>query len=173
MTKFKPTKKDREIIEASNIRGTVKEITYFDKNDKKYAIVINRIVNRIIINKTSKAENLVDHCKLYAIRLINHEDNENTLEIKAVKRFPDLIGFYSTKEDAKEAAKEIQENQELIDQCKYEFETQEDERRNILLIGRTGSGKSTLANVISGINSFGESAFLNSETKKFQSQDFE
>ncbi|CAG8606015.1 15416_t:CDS:2 [Gigaspora rosea] len=36
-------------------------------------------------------------------------------------------------------------NQE-INQCKYEFETQEDDAENILIICKTGSGKPILAN---------------------------
>ncbi|CAG8562440.1 8392_t:CDS:2 [Diversispora eburnea] len=106
-------------------------------------------------------------------RLVNYEDSTNEVKVKAIKRFPDLMNFYQTKEIAMEAAEEIQVNPKLIDQCVYEFETYEDDvENNIFLIGRTGSGKSTLANVISGGDKFGESDGSVSKTKNFQSEDF-
>ncbi|CAG8754225.1 22093_t:CDS:2, partial [Gigaspora margarita] len=72
------------------------------------------------------------------------------------RRFPNLVGFYQTKEEAYNHAKVIKEEQK-VDQCKYKFETQEDNAENILIIGRTSSGKSALANVISNSDEFGES----------------
>ncbi|CAJ0747464.1 8520_t:CDS:1, partial [Entrophospora sp. SA101] len=81
MPKFKPTEKDKEIINKANIRGKIKNVIYFF-HDKKYVIVINKVT------------------RLYAIRLINYEDDGGDgVEILAVKRFPDLIGFYLTKEE--------------------------------------------------------------------------
>ncbi|CAJ0823448.1 5423_t:CDS:2 [Entrophospora sp. SA101] len=81
MPKFKPAPKDKEIINKANIRGKIKDVIYFS-HYKKYAIVINKVA------------------RLYAIRLINYEDDGGDgVEILAVKRFPDLIGFYLTKEE--------------------------------------------------------------------------
>ncbi|RIA89982.1 hypothetical protein C1645_823990 [Glomus cerebriforme] len=100
---------------------------------------------------------------------------KNTLEIriKAVKRFPDLIGFYETKKKANQEAKNIKENKALISQCIYKVETQEDEAENILLISHTGSGKSTLANVLTNnTNDFKIGEGLNSKTIKFKGKVF-
>src|SRR6266542_1188890 len=139
-----------EIAKEANIRGKVKfkYSVLFDSNDKKYAI----IVNKIAINKIIGTSHLY-----YAIRLVNYEcdhdfsDYEsrevNKVKIRAVKRFPDLIAFYK-KDEVVGAVERIQNTPELIKEYKYEFETQEDDRENIFLLGRTGSGKSTLANVL-------------------------
>src|ERR1051325_4451564 len=99
--------------------------------------------------------------------------------IRAVKRFPNLMEFYSTKEKAFEEAEKIKGDQDLIDKCIYEIETQEDDvENNIFLIGRTGNGKSTLANVLINKNDsfeevFKESARGISKTKDFQTSEFE
>ncbi|RHZ88226.1 hypothetical protein Glove_25g10 [Diversispora epigaea] len=156
MTKPKLTEKDKEIREKINIRGKIKDVIHFSTDDnKKYAIIVNKVY------------------KLYAIRLVNYEDSVNEVKVKAIKRFPDLMNFYQTKEEVNEAVKEIQETPKLIDQCVYEIETHEDDvENNIFLIGRTGSGKSTLANVISGGNEFGESEGSVSKTKNFQNEVF-
>ncbi|CAJ0651613.1 13401_t:CDS:2 [Entrophospora sp. SA101] len=158
MSKFKPTEIDKEIIRNANIRGKIKNVIHFSYDKKPYAIVINKVA------------------RLYAIRLINYEDEgEYGVEILAVKRFPNLVEFYRTKEDVENKAKEIQDNNNReIYECKYKFETYEDDmENNILIIGRTGSGKSSLANVISNANEFGESSGSISKTKNFQIKDFE
>nr|CAG8457742.1 14573_t:CDS:2 [Entrophospora candida] len=157
MPKFKPTAKDKEIINKANIRGKIKDVIYFFR-DKKYAIVINKVA------------------RLYAIRLINYEDDGGDgVEMLAVKRFPDLIGFYLTKEEVENKVTSIKDNNGgEIDECKYKFEThEEDIENNVLIIGRTGSGKSALANVISKSDEFGESGSSVSQTKDFQIKDFE
>ncbi|CAJ0893871.1 6206_t:CDS:1 [Entrophospora sp. SA101] len=157
MPKFKPTEKDKEIINKANIRGKIKNVIYFF-HDKKYVIVINKVT------------------RLYAIRLINYEDDGGDgVEILAVKRFPDLIGFYLTKEEVENKVESIKANEDgEIYQCKYKFETHEDDmKNNVLIIGRTGSGKSALANVISNSDEFGESGGSVSQTKDFQIKDFE
>ncbi|CAG8560434.1 33506_t:CDS:2, partial [Gigaspora margarita] len=154
MGKFKQTEKDKKIINKAYIRGKVKNVIYFSKDKKNYAIIINKVF------------------RLYAVRLILYAyEGDNDVKIIAVKRFPDLIGFYQ-KIEAIEKAEEIKKNQE-VEQCKYEFETQEDHVENILIIGRTGGGKSTLANVISNTNEFAESAHSISKTKHFQAKVFE
>src|SRR5207253_10593706 len=80
--------------------------------------------------------------------------NDNKMEILAVKRFPNLVEFYLTKEEAEIKAKEIEDNQG-VGECRHKFETYEDDmENNILLIGRTGSGKSALANVVSDTDEF-------------------
>ncbi|CAG8583214.1 2008_t:CDS:1 [Diversispora eburnea] len=157
MAKFKLTEKDKEIRDKTNIRGKIKEVTHFSNDNKNYAIVINKVYN------------------LYAIRLINYDyEDSDEVKVKAIKRFPDLMNFYKTKEEVFEKAKEIPVNPKLINKCVYEFETHEDDvENNILLIGRTGSGKSTLANVISGSNDFKESEGSVSKTKNFQNEVFE
>ncbi|CAG8522933.1 25175_t:CDS:1 [Gigaspora margarita] len=155
MVKFIQSEKEKQITSKANIRGVVKNFIHFSVNDKKYAIIINKIA------------------RLYTIRLVNYEDEgEYKVKITAVKRFPDLVGFYQTKEEAYNHAKVIKEEQK-VDQCKYEFETQEDNAENILIIGRTGSGKSALANVISNSDEFGESEGSVSKTKNFQIKIFE
>ncbi|RHZ88245.1 hypothetical protein Glove_25g34 [Diversispora epigaea] len=157
MANFKLNEKDKEIREKTNIRGKIKNVIHFSTDDnKKYAIVINKIY------------------KLYAIRLVYYYEDSDEVKVIAIKRFPDLMNFYQTKEEVNEAAEEIQETPKLIDQCVYEIETHEDDvENNIFLIGRTGSGKSTLANVISGDNEFGESDGSISKTKNFQTKVFE
>ncbi|CAG8754219.1 22092_t:CDS:2 [Gigaspora margarita] len=146
---------DQDIISKANIRGKVKEVIYFSTDEKKsYAIIINKVA------------------RLYAIRLINYEQGNDEVKITAVKRFSDLVGFYKTKEEAYNHAKVIKEEQK-VDQCKYEFETQENDIENILIIGRTGGGKSTLANVISGGNEFTLCGLAISKTKNFQIKVFE
>ncbi|CAG8698034.1 7369_t:CDS:1, partial [Racocetra fulgida] len=157
MTNFVQTIKDKEIVKKANIRGKIKGIIYFDQSNQKYVLIINKVSD------------------LYAIRLIKYEIGI-TLEItiNAVKRYPNLMEFYSTKEDAYEEVKEIQENPELINQCIYEIETYEDEtENNILLIGVAGSGKSTLANVISNTNNCDESEGSVSKSQHFKIIDFE
>ncbi|CAG8522912.1 25174_t:CDS:2 [Gigaspora margarita] len=145
---------DEYITNKANIRGKVKEVIHFSTDEKKnYAIIINKVA------------------RLYAIRLINYEQGDE-VKIIAVKRFPDLVGFYQTKEEAYNHARIIKEEQK-VDQCKYEFETQEDDIENILIIGRTGGGKSTLANVISDVDEFSASEFAISKTKNFQIKVFE
>ncbi|CAG8606032.1 15417_t:CDS:2, partial [Gigaspora rosea] len=54
----------------------------------------------------------------------------------------------------------IKKNKE-VGQCKYEFETQEDDAENILIIGRTDSGKPALANIIINTSVFAEGEFSN------------
>ncbi|CAJ0893882.1 6207_t:CDS:2, partial [Entrophospora sp. SA101] len=157
MPKFNPTEKDKEIINKANIRGEIKNIDYF-LHDKNYVIIINRIA------------------RLYAIRLIKYEDDDkNRLKILAVKRFPNLVEFYLTKEEVENKVESIKANNDgEIDQCKYNIEThEEDMKNNVLIIGRTGSGKSALANVISNSDEFGESGGSVSQTKNFQIKDFE
>ncbi|CAJ0823457.1 5428_t:CDS:2 [Entrophospora sp. SA101] len=97
MPKFKPAPKDKEIINKANIRGKIKDVIYFS-HYKKYAIVINKVA------------------RLYAIRLINYEDDGGDgVEILAVKRFPDLIGFYLTKEEVEnKVTKEKESSQNLL-----------------------------------------------------------
>ncbi|CAG8513010.1 15986_t:CDS:1 [Funneliformis mosseae] len=147
--------RDKEIVKKAAVRGKIKSVDYVTtENNKNYAIVINKVAS------------------LYAIRVINYDEDENEIKIKAVKRFPDLMGFYRTKELANEELEKIKSNSELINQCQYEIETQEDDVENILLIGRTGGGKSTLANVISNTDEFGESGSSVSKTKRFQTKDF-
>ncbi|CAJ0769070.1 17717_t:CDS:1, partial [Entrophospora sp. SA101] len=98
---------DKEIIRNANIRGKIKNVIHFSYDKKPYAIVINKVA------------------RLYAIRLINYEDEgEYGVEILAVKRFPNLVEFYRTKEDVENKAKEIQDNNNReIYECKYKFET--------------------------------------------------
>ncbi|CAG8453681.1 14407_t:CDS:1 [Racocetra fulgida] len=160
MTKFKQASKDKEIVKKANIQGKIKGIIYFDENDQNYALIINKVAG------------------LYAIRLIKYEI-DNTLEkvrvnVRAVKRFPNLMEFYTNKEDAFKEAENIQENPELINKCIYEIETHDDEtENNILLIGVAGSGKSTLANVISDTNKFYECDKWVGGTQQFKTIDFE
>ncbi|CAG8451534.1 3012_t:CDS:2 [Racocetra fulgida] len=103
------------------------------------------------------------------MKLINYED-EGENKIMTGKRFSDLVGFYRTNEVNR--AEIIKENQE-VNQCKYEIETQEDNIENILIIGKVDSGKSALANVISNTNEFAEGDGSVSETKSFQAKNFE
>ncbi|CAG8526955.1 11552_t:CDS:2 [Dentiscutata erythropus] len=131
-----PNKYCASVFVMAKFRPTEKDKKIISE-DKKYAIIINKV------------------SRLYAIRLINYNDNDR-VTIIAVKRFPDLVGFYPTKEEANNKAKDIEMKKE-VDQCIYGIETQEDSvNNNILIIGRTGSGKSTLANVISNSTEFGE-----------------
>ncbi|RIA89984.1 P-loop containing nucleoside triphosphate hydrolase protein [Glomus cerebriforme] len=179
MGKFKPTELQKEIVKKANIQGKIKNIINFSDESKNYSIIINRITRF--------------PC-LYAIRLVHYEEYLNDssvaferskyryffpskdvpdVKINAVKRFPDLIGFYQTNEQVNREVENIKGNKELINQCIYEVETQEDEVENILLIGRTGSGKSTLANVLTNTDKFTVSAGFNSKTRKFKSEVFE
>ncbi|CAJ0840172.1 781_t:CDS:10, partial [Entrophospora sp. SA101] len=88
--------KDKEIINKANIRGKIKNVIYFF-HDKKYVIVINKVT------------------RLYAIRLINYEDDGGDgVEILAVKRFPDLIGFYLTKEEVENKVEKNERTQNLL-----------------------------------------------------------
>ncbi|CAG8834655.1 14873_t:CDS:2 [Gigaspora margarita] len=138
MGQFKPSEKEKEIISEANIQGNIENIIHFPTSERKnYIIIINEVTN------------------LYAIRLINYEVEDEKVKIIAVKRFPDLLGFYQTKEEANSKVEEIKTRQD-VSQCKYEIETQEDDIENILIIGRTGSGKSTLANAISNTDVFAE-----------------
>ncbi|CAH1762206.1 6740_t:CDS:2 [Entrophospora sp. SA101] len=102
MPKFNPTEKDKEIINKANIRGEIKNIDYF-LHDKNYVIIINRIA------------------RLYAIRLIKYEDDDkNRLKILAVKRFPNLVEFYLTKEEVENKVESIKANNDgEIDQFEW------------------------------------------------------
>src|SRR6185369_12329264 len=153
MIKSNQTKKDKKIIEEiaekANIRGKIKtkhSILFTNKNEK-YAIIVNKIaINKIVGTSHS----------YYEIRLINYENDYlsgnliergkhegasfstsqaqvrgNKVKVKAVKRFPDLMRFYQTKEKAIEEVEKIKGNQDLINQCVYEIETQEDNVENI------------------------------------------
>ncbi|CAG8693670.1 11190_t:CDS:2 [Dentiscutata erythropus] len=169
MTNFKQTNEDKEIVKKANIQGKIKNIIYFDKYDQKYALIINKVAG------------------LYAIRLVKYESKKlsiaqkeqldnapEKIKIRAVKRFPDLMGFYQSKEEAYGEAVKIEGDTELINQCIHEIETYEDEtENNILLIGTTGSGKSTLANVISNTSECNESGGSVSKTLHFQIINFE
>ncbi|CAG8492571.1 4285_t:CDS:1 [Cetraspora pellucida] len=160
MSRFKKTSKDKEIVKKANIQGKVKEIGYFDANNQQFALIINKVAG------------------LYAIRLIKYEiDNTSEkviINVRAVKRFPNLMEFYPNKEEAYTNFKEIQVKPELISQCINEIETHDDEtENNILLIGVTGSGKSTLANVISNTDEFNESDKWIGGTQQFKTMDFE
>jgi len=156
MGKFKLGKKDLEIIKKANIQKKISQIVHFSGEDSKnYAIIVNKITD------------------LYAIRLINYNESDEGIKINAVKRFPDLMGFYRTKVEANDDIERIKNSQELLSQCVYEIEIQEDKAENVLLVGRTVSGKSTLANVISKTNKFTESSDSVSHTKNFQSENFE
>src|ERR1044071_4205101 len=100
MGRFKTTRSQEQIIKGANILGKIKNVIEFDRDDQKYMVVVNKVV------------------RLYAIRLISYEfTNEmNEIKIKAVKRLPDLIGFYETKEEANKEARDIEGNQYIIDQ---------------------------------------------------------
>src|ERR1051325_9173784 len=170
MTKVAQTELDKktfakieDIADLANIRGKIKtkHSILFVTEDEEYAIIINKIVTNKIVGTS-----------YYAIRLVNYEDHEGKIRIKAVKRFPDLMRFYQTKEESIIEAQKIIEKRELINQCVHIIETQEDDVENILLLGRTGTGKSTLANVIGNTSEFGESSGSISKTKEFQSYDF-
>ncbi|RIB28996.1 hypothetical protein C2G38_2239202 [Gigaspora rosea] len=63
------------------------------------------------------------------------------------------------KKEAINKAEIIKKNKE-VGQCKYEFETQEDDAENILIIGRTDSGKPALANIIINTSVFAEGDFM-------------
>lgn len=157
MAKFKASPENKEIARKANIVGSIKNASYFIHDNKTYVAVINKVA------------------RLYAVRLIHYEYNESTKELKiiAVKRFPNLFGFFSTKEEAYEQVGAIKSSSELINQCVYVYETQEDDVENILVFGRTGNGKSALANVISDTDKFGESEKSTSETENYQIQNFE
>src|SRR5947199_419899 len=123
MAKFKASPEDKEIARKANIVGSIKNASYFIHDNKTYVAVINKVA------------------RLYAVRLIHYEYNEPTKELKiiAVKRFPNLFGFFSTKEEAHEQVGAIKSSSELINQCVYVYETQEDDVENILVFGRTGN----------------------------------
>ncbi|CAG8439289.1 4802_t:CDS:1 [Acaulospora morrowiae] len=155
----------KEIAEAANIAGKIKKkySSLFSAEEKEYAI---------IINKTLIKNHFVRLDSLYAIRLVNYEKDDKGIQVKAVKRFPNLTDFYLKKSEAIKEAKKIKEDPESIRQCVYEYETYEDTVENILLIGITGAGKSTLANTISNTNRFQESEGSVSQTKTFQTENF-
>lgn len=147
---------ESKIIKKTNILGEIKEIILFStESDGKYAIVINKVV-------------------WYSVRLISYEIiSDEEVKVTSVKRFPNLVDFYLTLEEAKNKAESIKLGQELLNQDSYEIESQEGSAINVLLIGRTGGGKSTLANVLSGTDKFTESAGSVSKTRNFQSKEFE
>ncbi|CAG8712826.1 2102_t:CDS:1, partial [Cetraspora pellucida] len=160
MSRFKQTSKDKEIVKKANIQGKIKKIGYFDKNDQQFALIINKVAG------------------LYAIRIIKYEiDNtseKDIINVRAVKRLPNLMEFYPNKGEAYTNFDEIQMNPELLSQCIYEIETYDDEtENNILLIGVAGSGKSTLANVISNTDEFNECDKWVGGTQQFKNIDFE
>ncbi|CAG8699006.1 hypothetical protein C2G38_2089917 [Gigaspora rosea] len=183
MTNFKLKSEDKEIIKKANIQGKIKDIIYFVNADEKYGLIINKVAGLYairLIKYESKSESKSKKPWDAVIdELQNHfrDQFDNTsvrIVIKAVKRFPDLMGFYLTKDQAYLEAEKIKGNTELINKCIYEVETYEDEiENNILLIGTTGSGKSTLANVISNTNKFDESSGSISKTSHFQTIEFE
>ncbi|CAG8832467.1 39785_t:CDS:1, partial [Gigaspora margarita] len=191
MSRFSLKSEDKEIVKKANIQGKIKDIIYFDHDNQTYALIINKIEGLYAIRLIKYVKKDESKCKksydAVLDELQNHfrktvqRDQKDQLDntsvrivIKAVKRFPDLTGFYSTKEQARSEAEEIKGNTELINKCIYEVETYEDEiENNILLIGTTGSGKSALANVISKTDKCDESGSSVSKTINFQTIDFE
>src|SRR5689334_1414486 len=98
MNNLELTETDKEIIKKANIHGKIKGIYHFSTDDnRKYAIVINKV------------------SRLYAIRLINYDgdENENKVEILAIKRYPNLVEFYRTKEEAAFEANEIKRHKKI------------------------------------------------------------